>query len=172
MSPEQASSEPHGQPPGADEQRSGVDKAQDQARARAEAEKDRVGHTVEDGAGATRTAADDLERHGDARLADFARQTASQFSTLADSLHNRSADELLSEARRLAYNNPALFIGGRIGVGFALARLFRSGGDHEGQVHQAHSADPARTEAASAATSAHSPGAAGPSHEGGATDAQ
>jgi hypothetical protein len=169
MSPAQESSEPHGQSPGANEQRSGVDEAQDQARAQAEAEKARVGRTVEDVAGATRTAADDLERHGDARLAEFARQTASQVSTLAESLHNRSADELLSEARRLAHTNPALFIGGSIGVGFALARLFRSGGDHEGQ---AHSADPARTEAASAATSAHSAGAAGPGHEeGGASHA-
>jgi hypothetical protein len=168
MSPAQESSEPHGQSPGANEQRRGVDEAQDQARAQAEAEKARVGRTVEDVAGATRTAADDLERHGDARLAEFARQTASQVSTLAESLHNRSADELLSEARRLAHTNPALFIGGSIGVGFALARLFRSGGDHEGQ---AHSADPARTGAASAATSAHSAGAAGPGHEGGASHA-
>jgi hypothetical protein len=169
MSPAQESSEPPGQSAGANAQRRGVDEAQDQARAQAEAEKARVGRTVEDVAGATRTAADDLERHGDARLADFARQTASQVSTLAESLHNRSADELLSEARRLAQTNPALFIGGSIGVGFALARLFRSGGDHEGQ---AHSADPARTGAASAATSAHSAGAAGPGQEeGGASHA-
>lgn len=102
------------------------DEALEQARGRAEQEKARAGETVEHLAGATRAAADDLEQRGDTQIADLARNAASQFSTFADSLHNRNADELVRDARRLAQTNPAMFIGGSVAIGFALSRLFRA----------------------------------------------
>ena len=98
-----------------------------QARGRAEEQKSRAGDTVEDVAGAARAAADDLERRGDTQLADLARSAATQFSSFADTLHHRNVDDILRDARRLAQNNPAVFIGGSVAVGFALARLFKVG---------------------------------------------
>jgi hypothetical protein len=104
------------------------DDPRQQVRGRAEEQKTRAGDTVEDVAGAARAAADDLERRGETQLADLARSAASQFATFADTLHHRNVDDILRDARRLAQSNPAVFIGGSVAVGFALARLFKSGG--------------------------------------------
>ncbi len=100
--------------------------ARDEVRGRAEQEKARAGDTADDLAGAPHPAADDLERRGDTQLADLARNAAGQFSSFAESLHNRNADDILRDARHLARTNPAIFIGGSIAIGFALSRLFKS----------------------------------------------
>lgn len=112
------------------------DDGREQLRGRAEQEKARAGDTADDLAGATRAAADDLERRGEAQLADMARSAASQFSSFADSLHHRNVDDILRDARHLARTNPAVFIGGSIAVGFALARVFKSSGSaHAAETH-------------------------------------
>lgn len=117
---------------GTNKQGPGTEEARERVRQGAEQGKGRVEETLADVAGATESAADDLEQRGEAQLANLARQAASQFTSLADSLQNRNADELLGDAQRLAQTNPAMFLGGSVGVGFALSRLFRSGGEGAG----------------------------------------
>ena len=112
-------------------QGSPAEDARERVRQGAEQGKGRVEETLSDVAEVTRSAADDLEQRGDAQLADLARQAASRFSSFADSLQSRNADELLRDARQLAHDNPALFIGGSVGIGFALSRVLRSVGETE-----------------------------------------
>ena len=117
------------------QQGSGTEDARERVRQGAEQGKNRVEETLSDVAEVTRSAADDLEQRGDAQLADLARQAATQFSSFADRLQSRNADELISDARQLAHSNPALFIGGSVGIGFALSRLFRSVGETQTEGH-------------------------------------
>ena len=118
---------------GTGQQGSGTEDARERVRQGAEQGKSRVEETLADVAEVTQSAADDLEQRGDDQLANLARQAASQFSSFADRLQSRNADELLGDARRLAHTNPALFIGGSVGIGFALSRLFRAAGESEDQ---------------------------------------
>ncbi len=124
-----------------------MDDAEGLVRDRAEQGKARAGAAADDLAGATEAAGDDLDQHGGAQLADLARNAAQRFSTFAESLHERNADDMLRDARRLARDNPAVFIGGSIAVGFALSRLFKAGGSGTGGAGSRSSPGLGRTDA-------------------------
>src|SRR5690242_5090447 len=53
-------------------------------------------------------------------------ETARQVDSLSDSLSGRSVNELIHSASQLARAQPALFIGGSVAAGFALARFLMS----------------------------------------------
>ena len=55
-------------------------------------------------------------------------QAAHQVSDLSDNLSNRNVNELIESAAQLARTQPALFIGGSVAAGFALARFLKSSG--------------------------------------------
>ena len=57
-------------------------------------------------------------------------ETARQVEGLSDNLSGRSVNELIQSAAQLARAQPALFIGGSVIAGFALARFLMSSSSH------------------------------------------
>ena len=53
-------------------------------------------------------------------------ETAQQVVNLSDNLSSRSVNELINSAAQLARTQPALFVGGSLAAGFALARFLKS----------------------------------------------
>lgn len=82
-------------------------------------------------AGAIDSAADHLDQE-DHPLGVYARDAAQQLSSFADSVSNKSLEELASDTRRLARENPAMFLLGSVALGVAGGRFF-SASDRRGQ---------------------------------------
>jgi dGTP triphosphohydrolase len=90
-----------------------------------EAEKARGAHAMRHFARAINSAATELESQSPT-VARTVHQTARQVERLSDNLSGRSANELIESAAQLARTQPALFIGGSLAAGFALARFLKS----------------------------------------------
>lgn len=84
--------------------------------------KTRAADTVRGFADALHHAAGDLARESPP-IADYAGRAASRIEDFADQLHDRSWGSILSEAEAVARRQPALFLLGAAGLGFALGRL-------------------------------------------------
>jgi hypothetical protein len=63
--------------------------------------------------------------------ADIARQAAGTVQRLADSLQNRSPEQLLADTRRFARQRPGVFVLGALGAGFLAGRLLRAATDDD-----------------------------------------
>lgn len=101
-------------------------KLKTQSKQQLETGKDTAASTVEQVADAVNRASDELheqEQHG---LADYASQVAGSITNFADTLRNRSVDDLIAETETLARRNPTLFFLGSIGVGLALSRFLKA----------------------------------------------
>lgn len=94
-------------------------------------------HRLADGADALSDAIDaaasNLDDHDREGLARYARELSSNLASAAQQLEGRSVDELASDAKRLARDNPALFMLGSIAVGFGLSRFFKASADRDHQ---------------------------------------
>ncbi|MCE9681980.1 hypothetical protein [Halomonas alkalisoli] len=73
---------------------------------------------LSDAIDAAASSLDDQDREG---LARYARELSSNLAKAAEQLEGRSVDELANDAKRLARDNPALYMLGSIAVGFPLA---------------------------------------------------
>ena len=73
------------------------------------------------------SAADELQQQSPV-VAGAVHEAARGISSLSDNLSNRNVDELVDAAVRLARAQPALFVGGSVAAGFALARFLMSSG--------------------------------------------
>jgi len=93
-------------------------KAED-ARAEVTAHTDNVEAAVSDVAAT-------LGEHSDT-LGQYANEFAEKMSSFNDQIKNRSLDELASDARTLARDNPAMFMLGAVTIGAVAARFFQSG---------------------------------------------
>jgi len=67
-----------------------------------------------------------LGEHSDT-LGQYANEFAEKMSSFNDQIKNRSLDELASDARTLARDNPAMFMLGAVTIGAVAARFFQSG---------------------------------------------
>lgn len=76
-------------------------------------------------------AASNLDDHDREGLARYARELSSNLENAAGQLEERSVDELANDAKRLARNNPAMFMLGSIGVGFGLSRFFKASAERD-----------------------------------------
>jgi hypothetical protein len=107
--------------------------AADAARAEAETAANRGKHQASAAAGRTADAleqtATNLSEQGQQTLADVTSMLSQRLSTLAHDLETRSIDDLTQQARRLARENPGLFMAGGVAVGMALSRFFKASGD-------------------------------------------
>lgn len=68
-----------------------------------------------------------------AQLSDYCVGAARKASEFAEGLRGRSLDDLASDLRGVARNNPAVFVAGSIAVGFALSRFLRASSSHATQ---------------------------------------
>ncbi len=102
-----------------------------EARDKAETGKRRVADEADNLSDAIDAAASSLDDHDREGLARYARVLSSNLANAAGHLEGRSVDELANDAKRLARNNPALFMLGSIAVGFGLSRFFKASAEHE-----------------------------------------
>lgn len=104
-----------------------------QARRKAEAGQQHLADGADALSDAIDAAASNLDDHDREGLARYARELSSNLASAAGQLEGRSVDELATDAKRLARNNPALFMLGSIAVGFGLSRFFKASAEHEQQ---------------------------------------
>jgi len=76
---------------------------------------------------------DEQDRDG---LARYAHEMSSKLAAAARQLEGRSVDQLAEDAKRLARDNPALFLLGSVAVGFGLSRFFKASDKHDR--HESH----------------------------------
>jgi hypothetical protein len=93
-------------------------------KAEAEARKDGAAGRVDEVASAVDRAADEL--HDNPTLSRYASDLAGSIHGVAARIRERSVDDLADEVRQLARSNPALFVLGSVGAGFALARFMKA----------------------------------------------
>lgn len=93
----------------------------DENRGRAADELDKIAH-------AARAAASELEGQQDEGLSNYVSEMAQSIGTLANSLREKSLDELVQDAKQIARNNPTLFLAGSIAVGLGLSRFAKASG--------------------------------------------
>ena len=56
----------------------------------------------------------------------FTRQTASKIESFVRTIEDKEPDQILSDVKRMARNNPAAFIGGAMALGFIAARFLKT----------------------------------------------
>jgi hypothetical protein len=98
--------------------------AEQRVKAEAEARKDGAAGQVDEVASAMDRAADELRDNP--TLSRYAADLAGSMHGVADRMRERSVDDLAEDVRQLARSNPALFILGSVGAGFALARFMKA----------------------------------------------
>lgn len=84
-------------------------------------------------ADSAKAAARELEGSDLGQLSGYVMRMADSMTRLSGSLREKSGDDLLREVSRLARENPALFIGGGIAIGFGLSRLAKASASETGQ---------------------------------------
>ena len=104
-------------------------KATDGARAAAEKGKDRATEAVASISKLIRDSAATIDQNVGKQYGDYARTAADSVESFAGKLDAKDVDVIVSEARDLVRNSPAVAIGAAAAIGFVLARLVRSGRD-------------------------------------------
>jgi hypothetical protein len=94
-----------------------------------EAQKARGVDAIRSFARAIDSAAAELEGQSPT-VAHTVHEAARRVDGLSDNLSNRNVNELIDSAAQLARTQPALFIGGSVAAGFALARFLKSSARH------------------------------------------
>jgi len=109
------------------------DSAEDLAeKARAEGQehvqhyRDAAADKVDTFADSVKAAASELKDDDVAHLSGHISDMANGLGRLADGLREKSADDILRDVRRVARDNPTLFIAGSIAIGFGIARFARA----------------------------------------------
>lgn len=77
-------------------------------------------------ADSVKAAADRMRGDDVAHLSAHITDMANGLSRMADGLREKSADEILRDVRRIARENPTLFIAGSIAIGFGITRFARA----------------------------------------------
>lgn len=88
--------------------------------------KERVEEQLDIVASAVDDAAERLEAEGHP-FASYAGELSTQLMNLSEKIETSSVDELAESTRRLAKENPALFMLGGVALGFVAARFFKAG---------------------------------------------
>ena len=106
-----------------------ADTAKEVGRDQAEKQLDRTKRVVEDQIGTVEAALDGaaqrLERE-DSPLASYASDLSSRLSGLSSRIESASVDDLARDGRRLARENPAMFMLGAVAVGFVASRFLKA----------------------------------------------
>ena len=77
-----------------------------------------------------RSAASALQGNDSLGLSHYLGEAAEWMGNFAEQIRHESAEDLLHRGSRLARDNPALFLAGRVAAGFALSRFLRASASH------------------------------------------
>ncbi len=81
-------------------------------------------------AGAVGAAAENLRENNQQGLSRYVTEIADSVASVANSLRNKSVDELVHDVEATARKNPALFIAGSVAIGLAIGRFARASARH------------------------------------------
>lgn len=127
----------------------------------------RAGERLRSVAGALLAASDRLDEDGEGRLAEYARETASQVDRMCGYLGERDAGRMVSDLEEKARANPGMFVGGTMASGFAVGRFLRASGRRSRSRERAAATVPSRAEDTFVPPATPIPGAGGVPHEHG-----
>jgi hypothetical protein len=105
--------------------------AKTKAREQVESGQHRVAEEADTLSDAIDAAAASFDEHDRQGLARYTRELSTRLSDAAHHLEGRSIDELADDAKRLARENPALFMLGSVAIGFGLSRFFKASEKHQ-----------------------------------------
>lgn len=113
------------------------EQASKEAKNQAENVTHRAAEEMEDISRAAEAAADALSDEHHEQLSSYVSDIAGYVGSMATSLRHKSADDLVSDARRMAHHNPTLFIAGGLALGLGIARVAKSASSSQKNVtHQ------------------------------------
>ena len=103
------------------------DQAVDKARSMFSGQKDQaVGELSAVAQALHRTGSDLQSEHP--TVGKFTHQTASKIESFVRTIEDKEPEQILSDVKRMARNNPAVFIGGAVALGFIAARFLKTSG--------------------------------------------
>ncbi|MEE5054337.1 hypothetical protein V2J84_11725 [Pseudomonas alliivorans] len=88
--------------------------------------RDSAAEQIENLAQNAQSAARQIDSNDTLGLSGYVTDMAQAMTRLADNLRNKSAEQLLQDAGRLARENPVLFISGSVALGLGLSRLLKA----------------------------------------------
>ena len=104
--------------------------AKRQGQAYAEEQKRYVSDEMHGAADALHGAADKFREHEQERIARYIDQAATSLDDISSSLRQQDFDQLLNKTQNFAREQPAIFLGGAVAIGFALGRFLKSSARH------------------------------------------
>lgn len=104
------------------------DLARGQFHSQLNGQKERAATSLDDIATLIRQTGSQLKDQGHAGSSGYADQIADRISQVADNVHQKQIDELLSDTENFARQRPAVFLSIAAVLGFLLARFLKSSG--------------------------------------------
>ncbi len=112
--------------------------AENEAKRHAETGKNALGRQADALSSALDGAAENLDAQNHP-FAHYATELSEQLSGFSSKIESKSVNELASDVRRLARNNPTAFMLGSVATGLMLSRFLKAGVDTSEQTHQTQS---------------------------------
>ncbi|WP_238935111.1 hypothetical protein [Pseudomonas typographi] len=112
----------------AEEAASALDEAKEQGAEQYERYRDVAAQHIDSLVEGAKQAAGALQGNDSLGLSQYLTQWATGLGTFADQVREQSAEDLLHKGAQLARDNPALFVGASVAVGFGLSRFLRASG--------------------------------------------
>lgn len=110
-----------------------IDQVKDKATSQINAQKDRATAGIGSVADAVRQTSQQLRQNQHDAVAQVVESAASQLERFSNHLRNRSLDQLVNDAQRLARQQPAIFIGTSFAAGLVAARFIKASGPSRGE---------------------------------------
>ncbi len=111
------------------------EKIRDESRGKAENAKRNAADRLDEYTQVTESIARTLHDEHHETLSGYVSEIAGYVGNISNNLREKSADDLMRDARNMARQNPALFIAGSVAIGLGIARLARTGGENAAQQH-------------------------------------
>jgi hypothetical protein len=108
-----------------------VDKAKQAGQQRLDSEKQTAAAQVQKVAGVFDQASSQFKQDDLPKFAEYASEIGSSIKDFADSLQNRSINDLVGDTRAFARRNPTMFLLSSIAIGVAVSRFLKASATHQ-----------------------------------------
>lgn len=111
------------------------DKIKNESRNKTESAKSNAADQLDEYTQVTESIAQTLHDEHHETLSTYVGEIAGYVSNISSGLREKSADDLMRDAKSMARKNPALFIAGSVAIGLGIARLARTGVESSSERH-------------------------------------
>lgn len=109
------------------------EKIRSESKGKAESARQNAADQLDEYTHVTESIAQTLHDEHHETLSAYVSEIAGYVSNISNGLRDKSADDLMRDAKSMAQNNPALFIAGSVAIGLGIARLARTGVENSSQ---------------------------------------